>query len=198
MLLLPLLNRFYRIYRWMLFLGSAANSQLVNSILFTAVIANLPLNLVLVGNLLFGRQLPLDALVLVLLSIFIQTAGTLIVVVQLTAISNCFYCYSDRLLYQVQLALTSNYSNFFTKTSKSRKDKLQHQWQHLFHDTTLLLAKLQLANFYETICTKKKFCFTFGPYTKVSYLSVFEFLFVNGGFILYTAKMVKIGKLQFY
>lgn len=53
LLLLPLLNRFYRDYRWMLFLANAANSQLINRLFFTAVFANLPFNLVLVGNLFF-------------------------------------------------------------------------------------------------------------------------------------------------
>ncbi|KAH9403805.1 hypothetical protein TYRP_014997 [Tyrophagus putrescentiae] len=115
----------------------------------------------------------------------------MLVAVLAIAISNSFYL-SERLLFKVQLALTADQ---LTVSTENRKGKQQQQWRYFCHRSSMLLAKLHLTVFYETICTKKKFRFTFGPHAKISYQSMFEFILFYSGFMLYVAKMFKNGRL---
>ncbi|KAH9410098.1 hypothetical protein TYRP_009851, partial [Tyrophagus putrescentiae] len=151
--LLLFLSRFYHDYRCLQSLATTANSQLTSRFLFISILANLPINLVLVGNLLF-RQLPPIAISMILICLLAQTFVPLILATLFTSITDCLY----------------------------RSDPL-------------IRAKLHLAVFYETVCTKNKVRFTFGPHAKVCYRSMFEFLFVYSGFLLYIAKMIKNGRL---
>ncbi len=188
--LLQFLKRFYHDYRWLLSVATETNSQLASRLFFTAIIFNLPINLVMVGELLF-RELPQLAVVAFLLIICFQIILVMLVAVLAIAISNSFYL-SERLLFKVQLALTADQ---LTVSTENRKGKQQQQWRYFCHRSSMLLAKLHLTVFYETICTKKKFRFTFGPHAKISYQSMFEFILFYSGFMLYVAKMFKNGRL---
>ncbi len=190
----------------MVSLATAANDQLISRLIFTGALANLPVNLVMLGNLLFGRMPPF-AVATMLIGTIGQSTGPLIVVALLTAISASFYR-SDGLLYKAQLTMVTStviydneHSNFSMSKQNSKNESCVKPGQKLklnqrfYQNKVTLLTKLHLAVFYETVCTKDKFCFTFGPYTKISHKSVSEFAFVYSGFILYVAKMVKSGRL---
>lgn len=187
------LSRFYHDYRCLQSLATTANSQLTSRFLFISILANLPINLVLVGNLLF-RQLPPIAISMILICLLAQTFVPLILATLFTSITDCLYR-SDRLLYSVQLALTVDHLAVLNAENGSRNQQQKKQWRHLCQRSALILAKLHLAVFYETVCTKNKVRFTFGPHAKVCYRSMFEFLFVYSGFLLYIAKKIKNGRL---
>ena len=191
-----LLKRFYHDYQWLLSLAISANSQVASRLFFTAIIANLPSNLVMIVELLFCQVPPL-ALSIFVLCLSFQINLVLLFAVLLTAISNSFYL-SERQLYKVQLLLTTDKLAVSTENTKNRNGKQQQQpqqWRHFCHSSSYLLTKLHLAVFYETVCTKKKFRFTFGPHTKISNSNIFRFLLVYSGFIMYVAKMFKSGRL---
>ncbi len=193
--LLHLLNRFYQDYRCLLSLATTANNQLISRLLFTTLPANLPLILVIVGNLLL-RSLPLVAILMIVMCSLAQTTRAVSITVFLTSIYSDFYR-SDRLLYRIQLTLANYRFEYSTNKTENQNSKLQHQqqWRHFRQSSALLLDKLHLAVFYETVCTEKKFRFTLGPHTKISYRSMFEFLLIYSGSILYVAKMFKSGRL---
>lgn len=190
------LNRFYLEYRYLLGLIATFNRQLASGLLFTAILTNVPLNLVLTGNIFFRESVQPAAVIMIVLVLIFQTGLPLLSAAGLTALSNCFYR-SDRLLYQAQMMmkLSENRSQQFNFKQHKENYNKNKQQQTRQHKTAVLKTKLKLSVFYETLCTKKKFRFTFGPHTKVSWSTIFEFLFVYSGFILTVAKMIKNGRL---
>ena len=199
-LLLSSLHCFYREHSWLEWLMRRFNGRLVSPLAYTGITANVVVNLVLVGSLLFRPQrrhshrLPLGASTLAVLIIIAQVMISLVATAGLTAISSRLYR-SDRLLYRLQLALAgSQYSDsceVLPGNEGKGGQRPRQQWRHFCQSSRVVLAKLHLAVFYETVCTRDRFCFTFGPHAKINYKSVFEFIFVYSSFIMYVATMVK-------
>lgn len=192
-----LLRRFYREYRWLLALMGRFNDRLVSRLLLSNGFANLAINLVFVGSLLTKRNLAPAVVAAMALGTGGQTLVVSIIATGLTTIANSFYR-SDRLLYRAQLTLmafpiTKQYTSFFARNGNEQMQSFRRQAAAAV--ATTLLAKLKLAVFYETVCTKDKFRFTVGSYTDISYRSMFEFRFVYSGFVMYVAKMIKRGQL---
>ena len=180
-----LLRRFYREYHWLLSILQRFNRQIVSQIYFTAIVSNIAANLVIIANLLF-RNLPPVAITIMILFIFFQTLIAYVAAHGLANISNCFH-QSDHLLYQLQLKITCNWQN--TKQLNQTKLKL------IYLKSLWISQKLKLAVFYEMVCTTNKFCFTFGEHSKINHKTMFEFMFVYSGFIMYVSKMVKNERL---
>ncbi len=224
-----LLHRFYREYRWLLAFMGLFNDCFVSRTLLTNGLANLVINLVFVGNLLFRRnRLAFSVAAFMVLIIVAQVLIVGTIATGLTTISNSFYS-SDRLLYRAQLTMTGFATTTTTTTpttpttttpttptsttpttTTTEEDSLlcgegnDSKRQQCFRwrckkaaaaTSTTFLAKLKLAVFYETVCTKDKFRFTVGSYTDISYRSMFEFLLVYTGSVMYVAKMIRKGQL---
>ncbi|KAH9396038.1 hypothetical protein TYRP_020118 [Tyrophagus putrescentiae] len=98
------------LHSWLEWLMRRFNGRLVSPLAYTGITANVVVNLVLVGSLLFRPQrrhshrLPLGASTLAVLIIIAQVMISLVATAGLTAISSRLYR-SDRLLYRLQLAL---------------------------------------------------------------------------------------------
>ncbi len=193
-----LLHRFYREYRWLLASMGLFNDCFVSRTLLTNGLTNLVINLVFVGNLLFRQNrlaFAMAAFMVLIIVAQVLIVGT--IATGLTTISNGFYR-SDRLLYQAQLSMTvfpPRQDCFRSKNSNESDRQQNFCWRRQTAAATTVLAKLKLAVFYETVCTKNKFRFTVGSYTDISYRSMFEFLFVYTGFLMYVAKMIRKGQL---
>ena len=180
-----LLRRFYQEHHWFLSIFQRFNKQLVSKIFFTAIVSNVTLNLVMVANVLF-RELSLEEITMMLLMILSQTLLAFIGAHSLASISNCLYR-SKNLLFRLQLKITGNWQ----KTKKIYLNEIQF----IYIKNAWIVQKFKLAVFYETICTKNKFHFTFGAHSKISHKTMYEFLLVYTGFIMYVSKMVKNGRL---
>lgn len=143
------LNRFYHEYRWLLELVATFNRQLASGLLFTAILTNVPLNLVLIGNIFFRESVQPAAVIMIVLVLIFQTGLPLLSAAGLTALSNCFYR-SDRLLYQAQMMmkLSENRSQQFNFKQHKENYNKNKQQQTRQHKTAVLKIKLKLSVFY--------------------------------------------------
>lgn len=179
------LSRFYRENHWLLSILQRFNKQVVSQLFFTGLVSNIFVNLVVIANLLFGNLSPV-VITMMMLIILAQTALAYMAAYGLAGISNCFY-QSNNLLYRLQLKITGNWQ----KTEKLHFKQLKL----IYLKNAWIIQKLKLAVFYEKVCTKNKFCFTFGAHSKISHKTMYEFLFVYSGFIMYVSKMFKNERL---
>lgn len=169
------LDHFYSEYRTLLNFAYTINQSLVSQLLFTIFASNMAINLVIIGNLLF-RPLYRSEQLVMLAIVVLQTVLILSACLGLTIWSD-FFGQSDRLLYRAQLIL------------------LREKGDHVYRKLVLITAKLKLAAFYETVCTRDEFRFTLGYLGKINSKSLYEFIVVYTGVVMYVAKMVRRGRL---
>lgn len=184
---LPVLDRLYREYHWLKVSSRRASEQITSQLLFTAILSNLAVNLVIIGNLLFRPLPPVTATLMVIIGL-LQSVIAYTAASGLANSANCFY-QSEGLLYRLQLKLTD--TKCWTKRDQGEgglqaNRKMKNVW---------VLQKLKLAHFYEIVCTENKFCFTFGNLSNINHKTMFEFMYAYSGFVMYVSKMVKNGKL---
>ncbi|KAH9396040.1 hypothetical protein TYRP_020120, partial [Tyrophagus putrescentiae] len=174
------LDYFYAEYLRLLRYAGALNRAVARWLMLIAVISNLSLNVLLLGNLFFRRQTAtvkgsehLLGLVFITVQTTLAGAGSLV----LSTWSDAFRR-SQGLLYTVQL-----------KVLAIKEGEL------LYRRSLIITAKLKLNAFYEQVCTTKVFHFTVGHLGAVSRKSLLDFVIVYSGFVMYVAKMVRRGTL---
>lgn len=191
-----LLRRFYQEYRYLLAILRNANYQLVSRILFTALVANLTFNLVTLSLLLFQRVAPssLPERITLLMLACGQTFIAALCVSVLSSTTQHFYR-SNNLLYRVQLMLGSCNNDDEGNKQNSRETADVQKLELIYRQTMCTTAKLKLAAFYETVLTTNEFRFTVGYLAKISWRTLYEFLIVYSGFVMYIAKLTRNGRL---
>ena len=174
------LDYFYAEYLRLLRYAGALNRAVARWLMLIAVISNLSLNVLLLGNLFFRRKTAtvkgsehLLGLVFITVQTTLAGAGSLV----LSTWSDAFRR-SQGLLYTVQL-----------KVLAIKEGEL------LYRRSLIITAKLKLSAFYEQVCTTKVFHFTVGHLGAVSRKSLLDFVIVYSGFVMYVAKMVRRGTL---
>ncbi len=170
------LSLFYREYWRLMRFCRLFNRQVARWMNLIAVLANLSLNVLLIGVILFQRKLSPPERAVLFTFLAFQSAAALAGTLKLARWSDCFNIASS-LLYSVQLRLASKNGD------------------PLYRRSVMTTAKLRLMGFYEQVCRQERFRFSVGHLGKVSRKSLLDFAIVYSGLAMYFAKMVRKGRV---